>query len=141
MAEPCQSRTTACALLSGDHMAIGGSRPLPIAPRGVKDAVGRTDTIKARFDRGLRLRGVRRFGTLFVFRNRKATALKVLMYDGQGSWLCQKRLSQGRFPWWPTATEGATQRLAALQLSVLLSAGDPTRTGVAADWRPAGPLT
>jgi len=52
-----------------------------------------------------------------------------------------KRLSQGRFPWWPTASEGATQRLAAHQLSVLLSAGNPTRTGVAADWRPVGPLT
>src|SRR5437660_12254503 len=40
-------------------------------------------------------------GTVFVFRNRKATALKLLMYDGQGFWLCNKRLSQGRFPWWP----------------------------------------
>jgi transposase len=80
-------------------------------------------------------------GTVFVFRNRKATALKVLMYDGQGFWLCQKRLSQGRFPWWPAAAGGSTQRLAAHQLSVLLSAGDPTRTGAAADWRSVGPLT
>ena len=46
-------------------------------------------------------------GTVFVFRNRKATALKILMYDGQGFWLCHKRLSQGRFPWWPSAAEGA----------------------------------
>jgi hypothetical protein len=30
-------------------------------------------------------------GTVFVFRNRKATALKVLMYDGQGFWLCHKK--------------------------------------------------
>jgi IS66 Orf2 like protein len=36
-------------------------------------------------------------GTVFVFRNRRGTALKVLMYDGQGFWLCHKRLSQGRF--------------------------------------------
>ena len=40
-------------------------------------------------------------GTLFVFRNRRATAVKVLAYDGQGFWLCQKRLSTGRFGWWP----------------------------------------
>ena len=80
-------------------------------------------------------------GTVFVFRNRKGTAVKLLMYDGQGFWLCQKRLSQGRFPWWPTATVGGTQRLAAHQLPVLLSAGDPTRTGAAADWRPVGPPT
>jgi transposase len=70
-------------------------------------------------------------GAVFVFRNRKATALKLLMYDGQGFWLCHKRLSQGRFPWWPSAADGAAQRLAAHQLAVLLSAGDPTRTGAA----------
>ena len=28
-------------------------------------------------------------GCVFVFRNRRATALKVLVYDGQGFWLCQ----------------------------------------------------
>ena len=40
-------------------------------------------------------------GWVFVFRNRPATALKALIYDGQGFWLCHKRLSSGRFPWWP----------------------------------------
>ena len=38
-------------------------------------------------------------GYVFVFRNKKANAIKVLMYDGQGFWLCQKRLSKGRFNW------------------------------------------
>ena len=78
-------------------------------------------------------------GTVFVFRNRKATALKVLMYDGQGFWLCHKRLSQGRFPWWPAAAAGSAQQLAAHQLLVLLAAGNPTRTGTIPDWRPVGP--
>lgn len=78
-------------------------------------------------------------GVVFVFRNRKTTALKLLVYDGQGFWLCHKRLSQGRFPWWPSAGDSAAHRLAAHQLAVLISAGDPTRTGVAADWRPVGP--
>lgn len=81
-------------------------------------------------------------GAVFVFRNRKGTAVKVLMYDGQGFWLCHKRLSQGRFPWWPSAAgSGSAQRLAAHQLAVLLSAGDPTRTGIPPDWRPVGPLS
>ena len=34
-------------------------------------------------------------GAVFAFRNRRATAVKVLVYDGQGFWLCQKRLSRG----------------------------------------------
>jgi transposase len=81
-------------------------------------------------------------GTVFVFRNRRATALKVLMYDGQGFWLCHKRLSRGHFCWWPSATAGRdAQRLAVHQLSVLFSAGDPTRTSAAPDWRPVGPTT
>ena len=36
-------------------------------------------------------------GCLFVFRNRRGTAVKFLVYDGQGLWLCQKGLSSGRF--------------------------------------------
>jgi len=78
-------------------------------------------------------------GAVFVFRNRKATALKALMYDGQGFWLCHKRLSQGRFPWWPSGAGTAAERLAAHQLLVLLAAGNPTRTDPLPDWRPVGP--
>lgn len=29
-------------------------------------------------------------GAVFVFRNRRATMLRLLSYDGQGFWLCQK---------------------------------------------------
>src|SRR5262249_28486349 len=76
-------------------------------------------------------------GAVFVFRNRRGTALKVLMYDGQGFWLCHKRLSRGRFPWWPGAV-GNAQQLAAHQLLVLPAAGNPTGTGTIPDWRPGG---
>jgi transposase len=34
-------------------------------------------------------------GTVFVFRNRRSTALKLLLYDGQDFWICHKRLSRG----------------------------------------------
>ena len=37
--------------------------------------------------------------------------------------------------------DAKTKRLAAHQLSVLLSAGDPDRTAAAPDWRPVGPQT
>ena len=47
-------------------------------------------------------------GWVFVFRNRSATALKILVYDGQGFWLCHKRLSSGKFRWWPAAKNAWT---------------------------------
>lgn len=30
-------------------------------------------------------------GWVFVFRNRRAQAIKILVYDGQGFWLCQNQ--------------------------------------------------
>lgn len=79
-------------------------------------------------------------GTVFCFRNRRKTAIKVLMYDGQGFWLCQKRLSESRFAWWPSAGDDArTKQLAAHQLAVLFSAGNPERTQAAPDWRSVTP--
>lgn len=76
-------------------------------------------------------------GGVFVFRNRRATAVKVLVYDGQGFWLCHKRLSEGRFRWWPSATaDDKAKTLAAYQLQVLLHAGDPESIQAAPDWRP-----
>ena len=80
-------------------------------------------------------------GTVFVFRNRRGTAIKALVYDGQGFWLCHKRLSEGRFRWWPSAPDpdSRAKALAAHQLSVLFSAGNPDRTAAAPDWRPVGP--
>jgi transposase len=75
-------------------------------------------------------------GTVFAFRNRRATAVKVLVYDGQGFWLCQKRLSRGRFGWWPSDSTAHAAALAAHQLHVLLAAGNPQATAAAPDWRP-----
>jgi transposase len=73
-------------------------------------------------------------GTVFVFRNRAGTALKLLCYDGQGYWLCTKRLSQGRFTWWPTTQDTGT-RLSARELAIVLWNGNPERAGMADDWK------
>jgi transposase len=78
-------------------------------------------------------------GWVFVFRNRRATAVKVLAYDGQGFWLCQKRLSRSRFRWWPASGSGAARVLEAHQLPVLLSAGNPDAVQAAPAWRPVSP--
>lgn len=75
-------------------------------------------------------------GTVFVFRNRRKSAIKSLVYDGQGFWMCYKRLSKGRFPWWPSAGGQRRSRvLEAHELQVLLSGGDPRETKSAAMWR------
>ncbi len=76
-------------------------------------------------------------GCLFVFRSRRGTSVRILVYDGQGFWLAQKRLSQGRFRWWPAGRDAweVAQTLEAHQLQVLLAAGDPTATQAAPPWR------
>jgi transposase len=73
-------------------------------------------------------------GAIFVFRNRRGTALKLLSYDGQGYWLCQKRLSQGRLNWWPTSPR-ASEPLSARELQILLWNGNPKTVELAEDWR------
>ena len=74
-------------------------------------------------------------GTVFVFRNRRATAVKVLVYDGQGFWLCHKRLSSGRFRYWPQQPDQAATALQSHELLVLLRGGDPSATRAAPVWR------
>lgn len=74
-------------------------------------------------------------GAVFVFRNRAGTALKLLVYDGQGFWLCQKRFSHGTLQWWPRRSEGLLQGLPAEQLSVLIYNGLPRCAGLPEPWR------
>jgi transposase len=74
-------------------------------------------------------------GTVFLFRNRRATALKLLIYDGQGFWLCLKRFSRGHLAWWPEATGEPLHPLAAHQLSVLLMNGHPELARFQEPWR------
>jgi transposase len=42
-------------------------------------------------------------GAFFVFINKRKIAIKILAYDGQGMWLMHKRLSVGKFSWWPSS--------------------------------------
>ena len=55
-------------------------------------------------------------------------------YDGQGFWLATKRLSKGRFHWWPQGEEPA-RVLRVHQAQVLLAAGNPD-IDAAPVWRP-----
>jgi transposase len=75
-------------------------------------------------------------GWAFVFRNRLGTAVKILLYDGQGFWLCHKRLSSGKYRWWPAGDQPPGRFLQSHQLHVLLSGGNPETAQGAPLWRP-----
>jgi transposase len=64
---------------------------------GVSDLRAGMYTLLARVVR--EIEGGARIHTACVFANRGATRLKVLVYDGAGLWLCNRRLQQGRFIW------------------------------------------
>lgn len=74
-------------------------------------------------------------GSLIVFRNRRRTAIKLLAYDGQGFWLCMKRLSEGRFAYWPDKPGGVHRELLAHQLQVLLAGGNAEAAPGVPMWR------
>lgn len=76
-------------------------------------------------------------GIMFVFVNRRRTALRTLVYDGQGFWLCHKRLSKGRFPW--RFFSGISRELAAQQLMALLWNEDPFGCQAREAFRPVAP--
>lgn len=69
-------------------------------------------------------------GALFIFQSRDRSKVRLLMYDGQGFWLCTKRLSKGKFQWWP---KGETIDMRELQ--TLLWNGNPHLARFATDWR------
>ena len=75
-------------------------------------------------------------GALFVFINKSRQAMRVLVYDGQGFWLCHKRLSKGRFGWWPKPTDTALAPMAPHELQMLILNGDPQSAHGAPAWRP-----
>jgi len=75
-------------------------------------------------------------GALFVFKNRRGTALKMLCYDSRGFWLITRRFSQGRLRWWPTDEQSSVHSLEAHQLWVLLYNGLPDQAHFAPAWRP-----
>ncbi len=73
-------------------------------------------------------------GGVFVFRNRRSNAIKILTYDGQGFVLTYKRFSCGRLAWWPKSVDKSVT-VPARELQVLLYNGSPKKANMASDWR------
>ena len=78
-------------------------------------------------------------GALFVFRNRRGTALKLLSYDGIGFWLFTRRFSRGTLRWWPSTPDTLLHPLEAQQLIVLLYQGEPEQAQFMPAWRSLDP--
>ena len=55
-----------------------------------------TDTALARV---VQVFGAARPHHAYLFANKRATRMKVLVHDGIGVWLAARRLSSGKFPW------------------------------------------
>jgi len=74
-----------------------------------------TDTALARV---VSVFGEARAHHAYLFANRRANRMKVLMHDGFGLWLCARRLHRGQFVWAST-TSGTTVSLSDEQLRAL----------------------
>ena len=80
-----------------------------------------------------------RSGSVFVFRNKSATAVKILAYQGRGFWLTHYRLSSGKFPRWPQdASDTAALQILAEELRRLLLSR-PAKGGAPLQWQCVAP--
>lgn len=74
-------------------------------------------------------------GHIFVFCNRQRSAVKLLVYDGNGFWYCHKRFSYGQLAWWPKSTL-PVEPLSSAQLQIVLQQGDPMAAELPPTWLP-----
>lgn len=73
------------------------------------------------FNKNPRLNGV------FVFRNKKGTDIKLILYHTNGYFMGHKRLSKGKLSWWPR-TEKEALNISPDELLGLLKGVDPRGT-------------
>ena len=73
---------------------------------GASDLRGGIDRLLATVVRGFALGAQPHHA--YVFANRRAERLKVLVFDGAGMWLCTRRLQAGSFTW-PREDAGQVQ--------------------------------
>ena len=57
----------------------------------------------------------------YLFSNRRANRIKVLVHDGVGIWLCARRLYEGKFVW-PSTLHSASANVSPVTNALLLAA-------------------
>jgi transposase len=75
-------------------------------------------------------------GALFLFYNKSKTSIKILSFDGQGFWLCAKRLSKGAFKAKPNPNANSYYQICYRSLHILIYNGDPASAKLTNNWRP-----
>ena len=90
-----------------------------------------TETALARV---IKVFGEARAHHAYLFANRRANRMKVLVHDGIGVWLCARRLHKGSFTWASEST-GSTVAITAEQLQALVIGLPWHRIGTAATIR------
>lgn len=77
-------------------------------------------------------------GGYFVFRNRAGTMLRIIFYDGDGFWMCEKIFSFGRVKCWFGDGKNGLTSISARDLAVLIWHGDPLGANFAPYWKKLG---
>jgi transposase len=101
-----------------------------VVPAGVKvhPALGHTDMRKGLDDLATLIQEHLKkdpfSGHLFVFRDKNASLLKILLWDGKGLCLFTKRMDRGNFFWRRLAEPGGSVALSPAQLAMLLEGID-----------------
>jgi transposase len=88
------------------------------AALGATDLRRSIDGLSALVRESLRLEPLS--GHLFLFRNRRADRLKILVWDCSGFWVLYKRLERGTFAW-PLGEGAGPMEMKAADLMLLLS--------------------
>lgn len=73
-------------------------------------------------------------GAYFVFRNHSGDSVRILVFDGDGLWLCTKKFASGRLRWWPNGSSTISE-VEAREFLVLLWRGDSTGAGFPKLWK------
>jgi transposase len=73
-------------------------------------------------------------GAVFAFANRRKEQVRLLIYDGNGFWLCRKRFSEGKLKWWPQ-NHSEAEALTPMQLQIILQQSDPRAVKLRPNWR------
>ena len=73
-------------------------------------------------------------GTIYVFRNRASTLIRLYFFDGLVEWCCDLRIAKGKFPHWPKSGEALTE-IQAHHLTLIVKGADPSKARALPQWK------